>query len=387
MKKLMTVLLAGAFVFSSVPFVGVGAARADNSVTEKESNGHITLSFLDVKPNQWAKPDQFIKRNEFVSMVVNALNLPIEPIEGKGYEPVVQAAHDYSLYTGTEFKNTELEWNKNITRKEVAQIAVRATGQTTTESDKWMYLATKAGLITGLGKGELGETLETTRAQAVKIIERILTVKNGGTLPVDKYAVSSAEIAWHGTNIFTVMPEIFVHDESLLKGKEVAELWKEEKMTIDSIDGKYRGRLNALIAIDMEDPNDPNWKLLPPVDKLKWNSHDVEKINKVTDWPNSYLLIFDGEEVYNKDTKAYGKRGYVPFIIHGIDSPDMRKFFQGELNKIAGVHYERSGDLPVVIVPKKGWTTDGISISLQTPSYSNYAFKSQSVLEITGSRK
>ncbi|WMT42061.1 hypothetical protein RE628_06385 [Paenibacillus sp. D2_2] len=81
-------------------------------------------------------------------------------------------------------------------------------------------------------------------------------------MPVDKYAVSNAELAWHGTNIFTIMPEVFVSDESKLKGRTVEELWNEEMMTITSKDGKYKAQLEALIAIDMEDPNDPNWKLL-----------------------------------------------------------------------------------------------------------------------------
>ncbi|OZQ56766.1 hypothetical protein CA600_30760, partial [Paenibacillus sp. VTT E-133280] len=95
--------------------------------------------------------------------------------------------------------------NKTITRQEMARIAARATGLETKEDDKWMYLATKSGLISGLGAGKLGEKENTTRAQSVATVERVLTVKGGGKLPTDKYAISSAEIAWHKTNIFTVM--------------------------------------------------------------------------------------------------------------------------------------------------------------------------------------
>ncbi|OZQ56763.1 hypothetical protein CA600_30765, partial [Paenibacillus sp. VTT E-133280] len=95
--------------------------------------------------------------------------------------------------------------NKTITRQEMARIAARATGLQTKEDDKWMYLAAKSGLISGLGVGKLGEKENTTRAQSVATVERVLTVKGGGKLPTDKYAISSAELAWHKTNIFTVM--------------------------------------------------------------------------------------------------------------------------------------------------------------------------------------
>ncbi|MNJ50635.1 hypothetical protein D3C77_459140 [compost metagenome] len=164
------------------------------------------------------------------------------------YAPYVKSAEESKLYLSSDFTNNDKAWNTNITRKEMARIAVRAAlGEEAKQDSKWMYLATKAGLITGLGKGELGESKTTTRAQSVTIIERILAVKNGEKLPVDKYAVGSAEIAWHGTNVFTVMPEIMVTDESQYKGKTVEELWRQDLMTITSRDGLYKGALDAVI--------------------------------------------------------------------------------------------------------------------------------------------
>ena len=80
-----------------------------------------------------------------------------------------------------------------------------------------MYLATKAGLIKGVGIGQIAPKGLTTRAQAIVVIERILSKNTGASLDVDKYAVGSAEIAWHGTNIFTVMPEMWVTPESDVK--------------------------------------------------------------------------------------------------------------------------------------------------------------------------
>ncbi|MEI7028425.1 hypothetical protein WBG83_22520, partial [Paenibacillus sp. y28] len=42
------------------------------------------------------------------------------------------------------------------------------------------------------------------RAQSVTVIERVLTVKGGGELSVDKTAQSYAEVAWRGSNVETM---------------------------------------------------------------------------------------------------------------------------------------------------------------------------------------
>lgn len=69
----------------------------------------------------------------------------------------------------------------------------------------------------GVGIGQIAPKGLTTRAQAIVVIERILSKNNGANLYADKYAVGSAEIFWHGTNIFTVMPEMWVTTESDLR--------------------------------------------------------------------------------------------------------------------------------------------------------------------------
>jgi hypothetical protein len=363
----------------SVQFSDVGASHwAKTAIQTAVSKGYVTGY-----PGGKFKPEQAITRGEFMKMVVTALGLPTEAAEGTWYEPYVKAAQNQSLYAAVDFANNETQWNKDITRQEMARIAVRAIGQATSENDKWMYLATKSGLITGLGKGVLGEDKTTTRAQSVTIIERILEVNTGEVLPVDKYAVSNAELAWHGTNIFTVMPEIFVSDESELKGKSVEELWKEEMMTITSKDGKYKAQLEALIAIDMEDPNDPNWKLLPPVEELKWFDGFYEHTDlKITDWPESYLLVRKGRVIFNNDKTRYNNS--LNFGTSGFESPksSKRKFDPIVLDSAADVYHHEHYDLPVTIIPKKGWVLDshGIEISLQTPSTSNYM--SQNILKI-----
>ncbi|UNK21091.1 hypothetical protein MNQ98_14215 [Paenibacillus sp. N3/727] len=54
----------------------------------------------------------------------------------------------------------------------MARVAARAIGETKKENDKWMYLATKAGLIKGVGIGQIAPKGLTTRAQAIVVIER-----------------------------------------------------------------------------------------------------------------------------------------------------------------------------------------------------------------------
>jgi len=362
----------------SVQFSDVGAGHwAKAAIQTAVSKGYVSGY-----PGGKFKPEQAITRGEFMKMVVTALGLPTEAAEGTWYEPYVKAAQNKSLYAAVDFANNEEQWNKDITRQEMSRIAVRAIGQTTSENDKWMYLATKSGLITGLGKGVLGEDKTTTRAQSVTIIERILKVNAGETLPVDKYAVSNAELAWHGTNIFTVMPEIFVSDESNLKGRTVEELWNEEMMTITSKDGKYKAQLEALIAIDMEDPNDPNWKLLPPVEELKWFDGDYEDTSlKILKWPQSYLLVMKTKLIFNNDTKKYSNS--VRFSVSGFVPSDEKKFYSGELNSYAFVYHHELFDIPVRIIPKRGWLLDkehGITFSLETPSSS--AYMSQNIMKI-----
>lgn len=329
------------------------------------------------------KPNAEVTRAEYVKMIVAALKLDIAELEGTWYEPYVEAAREHKLVAASDF--VKGDWNTPMSRLEMSRVAARAVGESTTEDDKWLYLATKKGLITGVDKrGTLGAQLRTTRAQAVTIIERVLAVKAGKKLPVDKYAVSSAELAWHKTNIFTVMPEVFVTDPKDYAGKTIEELWREDKMVLDSKDGKYRGELEALIAIDLEDPNDPNLKLLPDINKLKWFNNNYEMTNlMVKDHMDSYVLYFKGREIYNKDTKLYSKKEYVPFNVRGIESPNIKDFFKGELNRVTTIYTKADGDLPAMIVPKKEWgSSSDIVISIFTPSFSNSTYKSEEILRL-----
>ena len=345
------------------------------------------------------KPDMNVTRAEFVKMVVSALNLQVGSQTDKWYAPYVASAGEQGLYKTDDFANTETNWNKTLTREEMARIASRAIGQKENEKEhpwmyipegKWMYTATKNGLMTGVGRGEIAPDGTTTRAQAVVVIERILAANAGEKLPVDKYAVSSAEVYWHGTNIFTVMPEIFYKPEHTIGSNgrtESADYWYKDGMTIDSRDGLYRGKLDALIAIDLADPNDPNLKLLPPIEELKWSNnmrHEDFKDVMVKDHMDSYILYFKTHTVYNKNPKAYSTTRPPHLSISGFESPDWDAFFyKNELNALTWIYHKENSDLSAYIIPKgKYQKRDTIIIDLVTPAFSNYGYRSNRILHL-----
>ncbi|MEI7028407.1 S-layer homology domain-containing protein, partial [Paenibacillus sp. y28] len=268
------------------------------------------------------------------------------------------------------------DWNTPITREQMAKIAVRAIGQKAEDEKQWLYLATKAGLITGLGGGELGPDQPTTRAQSVTIIERILNIRAGGKEEVDKAAVNMAELHWHKTNIFTVMPQFF---GNVMPGYE----WDPNNLFVETPDGKYRGELDALIAVDMEDPNDPNLKELGDLSTLQWFNL-ADKTFPVTDYPKSYILFFKGHVDYNYDTTIYGaERTYLPYSIGGVTNVDMDSFRDGKLTKSAPLYRNKVADVPGYIIPKLLYTNNYLILSLRAPAIAPNKDYRKDILQVT----
>ncbi|MEK4529814.1 S-layer homology domain-containing protein [Paenibacillus sp. FSL H8-0104] len=395
MKKTMT-KIAGIALAAALTVGMISSAPS-----EVQAATAASTQFSDVKATHWAasaiekgvskgyiegyetgkfKPDVSVTRAEFVKMVVSAMELQTTPASGKWYVQYVNAASNAGLYASADYTNNDSAWNKVMTRDEMARVAARAIGEKTNEDDKWMYLATKAGLIEGVGKGQIAPKGLTTRAQAVVIIERILSKNSGAYLEADKYAVGSAEILWHGTNIFTVMPEMWVTPESDVKraGKtSIEEMWDESKMTLTSKDGLYQAKLDALVAIDLADPNDPNRSLLPNINQLKWSNNRPSITDlMVKDQKNSYILYFKGGQVYNKASNKYLDRKRVTFRVDGFNSPDLNAFYyKRTLNGSAMVYQNNLEDLPAMIIPKSGTVQKGndLVVRLETPTSGSLA--------------
>lgn len=356
---------------------GSAAGGAVPPKTMRDIEGHwakaaietsIAKGYIDGYEDQTFRPDQSVTRAEFVKMAVTALKLPVSGsvTGGEWYIPYANAAVAGGIHQWSDYSSGD--WNTPMTREEMARVAVRATGEKNDDAKKWMYLATSKGLIQGLDDtGTLGEEQPTNRAQSVTIIERILSVRSGAMLPADKHAISRAEVKWHKTNIFTVMPQYFGN-------LDIGTSWNPDDLFIKTPDGLYEGMLDELVAIDLEDPNDPYLSYLPDISTLKWHNLKVKLDGykdgfPVSAYKNSYILYFKGRETMRNDNSIYADfHGFLPVSVRGAISPDLRAFGNGELNSIAAVFVQTTTDVPAAIIPKRLSTNGYLHISMYAPA-------------------
>ncbi|MGV2887926.1 S-layer homology domain-containing protein [Paenibacillus taichungensis] len=221
---------------------------AESSILQALKKGYVSGY-----PDGNFLPNNKVTRAEFVKMTVSALDLKVGSASGSWYTPYVTAAETAGIYKSGDFNDTD--WTKPMSREEMSKVAVRALGITNVEPNQWMYMATKNGIISGTAPGVLSPEGTTTRAQAITVIERVLSVKKGEKLQADKYAVSAAEILWHKTNILTVLPRYFTDS---FDGKP----FDHKSLVHTSPDGKAACSITQLVAIDLGDPKDPNRKLI-----------------------------------------------------------------------------------------------------------------------------
>lgn len=334
---------------------------------EAAIRGAVGKRYVDGYQDGSFLPDREISRAEFVKMAAAALELPVSGNTSGSdwYQAYVNAAVGAGVHKWSDFTNGD--WNTPMKRSEMSRMAVRAAGQNTEDDLEWMYLATRAGLIQGVdATGNLDVDGTTTRAQAVTIIERILAVKDGRGTEIakqaDKRAVSRAEVLWHKTNIFTVMPQYFGKLHPSIK-------WNPDDLFIESEDGLYRAELDAILAIDMEDPDAPFQEELPPVESLKWYNYKTSASSPyLTKGMPAYLVYYKGRMVFNKDTNIYGTREFAMVSTLGAVIDDYNALANGDLVGMTSVFQTRDGDLSVRIFPKKMKTRGHLMLDLYTPS-------------------
>lgn len=188
---------------AAVQFTDIQGHWAQAAIQDAVQRGYV-----DGYPDRRFLPNQQVSRAEFIKMAVSALELEAASTSsGSWYAPYVTAAESAEIYKAGDYADGNL--TQRMTREEMSKLAVKALGYKNVEDKQWMYLASKDGIISGTAPGVISPTGATTRAQAIAVIERLLQVKSGKELPVDKYAVAAAEVYWHKTNIFSVAPEIF----------------------------------------------------------------------------------------------------------------------------------------------------------------------------------
>jgi hypothetical protein len=351
----------------------------------------IKKGYVDGYEEGTFRPDNNISRAEFIKMLVVATKEKFGGQTGQGvgaawYEPFVNSVRDSGVYHDDDFPADKLD--DSLTRIEMAKLAVRYMVPDSRPKgaqfldDAVMYRATKLGVIQGLTGGELGPDKTTTRAQAVTIIERILTAKAGGTLPVDKYAVSAAELALKRTNIFSVMPEVF-GGKQLTGGTDQA--WDPNNLVMETPDGNFKGTIDQIVAIDMEDPNDPNRALLGDIETLKWYKGTMQGDEVyVKDYPKSYIILFNSHVDYNKAPDIYSKDLSVGASITGLLSNDISTMMNGTLNGLAWTYRKHPGDTQAYILPKSGFTPDNIvRIRISAPARPPHDVYRRNILSVS----
>lgn len=189
-----------------------GGGGGVSLITPEKTNPTVTVSgFSDIGSVGWAetaimalakdgvisgyddatfKPQQSIKREEFVKMVISAahidLNKPackFDDVEqDKWYAQYVNAAYGAGIISGTS--ESDFGIGRGITREDMAVIIARLVNVESTDSEfvfaddsaissyakESIYKLYRAGLIAGVGNNQFAPKEIVTRAQAAKII-------------------------------------------------------------------------------------------------------------------------------------------------------------------------------------------------------------------------
>ncbi|MEK3725437.1 S-layer homology domain-containing protein [Paenibacillus sp. FSL H8-0034] len=328
---------------SITAFVPLASTQAAAAVHFTDTNGHwaesdirlaVSKGYVDGYVDETFKPNNSITRAEFVKMLVTGLAFQTDPANSEYWHSKFLASAQVNGLITKDETGSDSDLNRNILRDEMAKIAVRGTGATTNEENKWMYLATSKGIITGLNEsGELGMDKPTTRAEAITVIERILKIKSGTVLPADKYATSEAEIAWHRTNVYSMAPEYFG------SAKKYNGVPREQIFPWDEI--RYESKLGMsevekYIVIDMDDPRDPNKKYLQ--ENMRWNKAVGNTRTPVAEIPsNSYVFLSFNHVIRYETPKINGFQISTLYLHMFNNGNDDSVDSDGNLINIAGL--------------------------------------------------
>lgn len=369
MKKILIISLAAVIAIcvilinqsksyaSSFKFQDVGTDQWFFSSIEQAVN----KGYVDGFPDGTFKPNKKVTHAEFLKLICAALNLPIDlELKKNWYTPYEAALVKEGIYN-YEFEG---KMDKEISRNEMAKLAVRAGledngASLNGENDgRYMYEATRKGIISGFEKGELKAGEFTTRAQSITVIERILTIRSGGTLKVDKHAVNRAEVLWHGTNAFSMMEYAIGKDDPRWKQIEATlNTFNPANMTIENPVGKPKVKkvIDAILWVDLDDPQDPNRNLIPVDARLLPYAEGVQKTYYVKDFRNAFAVITQGREVVNENVKSYPGNDKVFIAFKSGVEIDIPRWVKGDIEGQGALplYFEHIGEANDAIVISK----------------------------------
>lgn len=133
-KQKFSLILAIAFIAISTITPGTPSfAENYNDIENHWAKSYIemisTYNVISGYPDGSFKPNNNIKRIEFITIMVNSQGMDIRSIEKGEYwgQPYIEAALESGLIISNEYGNMdELTFNKNISREEMASIVVNA---------------------------------------------------------------------------------------------------------------------------------------------------------------------------------------------------------------------------------------------------------------------
>jgi hypothetical protein len=173
-------------------FTDVAGHWAKDAITRAAEAGYV-----DGYSDGSFQPDRSVTRAEYVKMTAAAQHVQVAAAtpQQAWYEPYVAA-----LRAAGKLQDGDLTGDlaAPITRGEIAALALRSVKpelqkpNSALSSAYVLQTAVQAGLLQGIAGGELAPRAETTRAQSVTLIDRMLTLQQGGKLPVDEQAAQQA---------------------------------------------------------------------------------------------------------------------------------------------------------------------------------------------------
>ncbi|OPH57212.1 hypothetical protein BC351_25425 [Paenibacillus ferrarius] len=251
----LCVLSLGYDAYSSMAQEGERFKDISGHWSEQAIQAAVKSGYVDGYADGSFKPDTSITRAEFIKMAAVAAGELVTKVDGDGwYKPYVERLKEKGVIPDIFPEG----YAEPLQRYEMAMLSVKSTNKALKGT---MREATSFGLIHGVSTTDLDTYGTSTRAQAITMIERILSVKRGDKLPVDKYAASKAEIDETGSNVGTMLG---------LKPREIGTTWTyAEGVTV---------RLNKLIVADPADVDDPYMKM---VKMSTWSNETSRTDNKV----------------------------------------------------------------------------------------------------------
>lgn len=293
MRKKVSIILCSVLCAASIGYDAINSS-AQSPIKFVDTSQHwaeqaiqtaVEKKYVDGYDDGSFKPDLLISRAEFIKMLSSATGEKVEKVEGNDwFVPYVKRLKELSVIP-VEFPE---RYNEPLQRFEMAMLSARSVDTTLKGS---MLDAVKKGLIHGVSTTDLAPYGTSTRAQAITIIERILSAKKGEKLPVDKYAISQALIETTNSNVEYVLG---------LKPKNIGETWSAGQ-----------GATVTLDEVIIADPSDENDPYMVNIDASHWNSRvDKQrdfvvlakftvKVDELADdnynlFVNQYITLFDG---------------------------------------------------------------------------------------------